>query len=244
LKFVIRFIVSLCVLWILIPTANAHKPLALYIIDQLPYAYVTKDGRHKGYLYEIGQELLARSAAESVLKLVPLKRLVSLFKHGRADCTIVAKTPLTLAYATEIENLGLKLNAGIIIKPAMGLNKYEDLSKARIAVPRGVSFDDRFDNDKTLIKVATKDYMHGVMLMMRGRVDGVAGGIESILYAAKTLEQDPETIFGQPLIFSENDLILACDPRLANDPEVKKIQKSLKDMKQRGIIKAISADFF
>ena len=87
-------------------------------------------------------------------------------------------------------------------KAGVALSRYGDLQGLKIAVPRGVSFDGRFDRGTSLTKIATNDTRESVLILERGCVDAIAGVWGSYLYNARKLGFQPDKIFGRPLMFN------------------------------------------
>lgn len=207
------------------------------IMEQIPYGFQNDAGEHTGVLFDIANEL--KSATESVPlitlsepQIIPTKRIITQLNQTLPVCTIVAGTPIIAENFDLIESIGFRLKAGVLPAAGVSLVNYDSLKDKSIAVPLGIMFDKKFQQDESLNKISVREYSNGVKMLSAGRVDSIAGAIPSLLYAAKMLNISAKT-FGEPLVFIEFDLFLVCNEQveLQKKEELKQLIIDLKDQK-------------
>jgi len=202
----------LLIIFSISPLAHAEIQEHLYpmgTLEQIPYGFQDEHGQVKGSLFEIMNEIIAKSGLRATNKLLPAKRLFLELKTGAQFCALLADTPLVSKYFDLLEPIGVKLAAGVLPKKGVKLSNYESLKQITIAVPLGLYFHEFFDNDKTLTKVNPPKYENAIQMLKYGRVDAAAGAIASLLYIANNEEMSDRN-FDAPLILSNLDIYLAC----------------------------------
>ena len=81
--------------------------------------------------------------------------------------------------------IGIDIPAGLIIKKPASAEAYNDLYQLNIAVPLGILFDERFDNDSKLNKVHPPEYDNAIEMLRVNRVNAVAGAIPILQFLAR-----------------------------------------------------------
>lgn len=198
-------------IWTSIAAGEKGKDTGIMaIMNQPPYGFVDRNGNKSGYFYDIGKTILNNAGISKDIQFLPMKRLLKDVTAGVIDCTFVVNTPYARSHYRPIAPLGISLEAVIVPKAGVALSRYGDLQGLKIAVPRGVRFDDRFDRDTSLTKIATNDTRQSVLILERGRVDAIAGVWGRYLYNARKLGFQPDKIFGRPLMFNRFPIWLVC----------------------------------
>lgn len=223
--------------------AQDRQPL-FETIEQIPYGFMGEDDVREGYLYDIANLISAEAGFERFERLAPLKRIVRDLKADIIDCTILASTPLVHEIASVIEPIGVHLDVGVIARKEFKLDSYQDLYGVSIAVPRGVSFDEKFGKDEELQKITSKDYKQSVLILARGRVDAIAGGIDSILYNAVKSGFNIDQLFGKPLVFRSLEMALVCRKEIAESKMVMRLKAATKLLRERGAFKPVIKKYF
>ncbi|MEH6404178.1 MAG: transporter substrate-binding domain-containing protein [Sneathiella sp.] len=213
------------------------------IMEQPPYGFLDEKGQASGYLFDIGNAILKKANMPETVKLLPMKRLFKHLEYKTVDCTLLAASPFTRSHYRLIEPTGLFLSPAIVPKAGIDLNRYEDLHGLSIGIPRGVSFDDRFDQDETLKKLSIYNYRQAVKMLEKGRVDAIVGVLGSYLFNARALGYQADKIFGTPLIFKKIPIWLVCrqdDPSLEVE---EKLKKATIELRQSGVISKIAEKY-
>jgi len=242
----IKYVQVSCLVSVLMMQAalsQSQQPV-FHVIGQVPYAFVDERDEKRGYHLDIANQILQEAGFLPQAKMVPLKRLIRDLSSGGSDCAILANTPLVQERFSAIEALGVYLDAGVILRNKHVLKEYTDLKKYRIGVPAGVSIDKRFDADEKLRKMPTKDYQQSVLMLNRGRIDGIIGALDSIRYSALKNGFNPEKFFSDPLIFKRFTVMLVCRKDSQNEALVLRLQRATKTLRETGVISKIKKDFF
>ena len=221
---------------------NVNNSISMMTLELFPYGFLDEKGKEDGVLYNIMNEIMTESGIGKLHAILPAKRLVVEFANPEGMCTIVMNTPYVNNQLEVIEPIGYKLSVGILPKAGINLDSYSDLKSIVVALPRGIYVGDRFMNDKTLTKASTSKYYSALLMLKAGRVDAVAGALQSLLYIAKNKEFAGQK-FGKPLIFSENEMNLFC-----NNAVTKKVRDTLKstliELKRSGKVQKLLDRYF
>jgi len=221
---------------------NVNNSIAMNTLELFPYGFINKEGEKDGVLYDIMNEIMNQSNIGRTHAILPAKRLIVEFANPTGMCTIVLNTPYINNQLAVIEPIGYKLSMGVLPKAGINLNSYSDLKNITVAVPRGVYVGDRFMNDKTLIKASTSRYYSALLMLKAGRVDAVAGALQSLIYITKNKEF-AEQKFGKPLIFSENEMNLFCNNVVTKEVR-ERLKSALIKLKASGTVQKLMDQYF
>jgi len=225
---------------LLILSTNTHSSddrVRMLVIDQIPYAFENEKGKKTGLLLDIMSEIQELSQVGLPIKPIPLKRLLSTMLLDFKACSLLANSPLVNDNFDLVESIGYKMTGGILPLAGSNLSDYSSLKGKSIAVPLGVRFDNKFHNDTTLNKISAPHYINGIKMMIRGRVDAVAGAIPVLKYLFKK-EGFDTSFFGSPLILVNKEMYLACSFNLTKTERVK-LQQAVIELKSNGEIEKI-----
>ncbi|MCP4596606.1 ABC transporter substrate-binding protein [Neptuniibacter sp.] len=200
-----------------------------------PYAYELDSGEQVGSLYEVANAILRQAGLQGKNEVLPTKRLFQQLKNGMSDCSLMIKNEITKSNFNLIEPIGEIVSTGITAKPGVRLESYDDLEEIIIAVPRGIYIYSPFDQDKSLNKVATNDYGHSAVMLGRGRVDAMAGVVESMLFNVH--KQDVKV--GESLIFSTYPIWMLCARDALPESTLIRLQSAVKSLREDGTIRQI-----
>ncbi len=221
---------------------NTNKSnITMITMEQIPYGFYDPDGKPTGVLFDILKIIMKQSNIGNKNLLLPPIRIMHRMLAEPA-CTVVADTHEIVSNFDLVEPIGLEMKSGIIPRSGLIFADYASLANKRIAVPLGILFDQRFENDPSIIKEFPPKYLNAIRMLINGRVDGVAGSILALKYIAKREGVDAKK-FGKPLALKINTMYLVCSKNLAN--EIKsKLKKTVKLLKQNGKIKHILEHYF
>jgi len=186
-----------------------NNTFSMATLEQVPYGFKTSKGQIEGILFDIMNAIIIESGLKASNQLLPPQRLIIELLKGSQLCTLVANTPYAVQHFDLIEPVGLKLSAGILPRKGIKLPNYASLNNIIIAVPLGIFFDERFDNDHTLTKIRPLSYSNAIQMLKYKRVDAVAGAIESLRYIAK-YDSLSVSDFAPPLVLSNHKIYLTC----------------------------------
>ncbi|MBF0248390.1 MAG: transporter substrate-binding domain-containing protein [Alphaproteobacteria bacterium] len=160
--------------------AGAQTPgTAKIAIDNAPpYRIVElQGGKHtfSGIYVDIVRELAARCNIRLEFVEVPFRRALMMAEEGQSDMMLgPSRSPEREDYMSYlVGDLGRENEAFYLSEGALDIHEYEDLAGMKIGVLRGAKYFDRFDNDKSLLKLELGDYPRGVKLLQRGKLDAL-----------------------------------------------------------------------
>jgi len=221
---------------------NSQDEVLMATMDILPYGFLSPEGQKTGALYDILNEIIRESGIGRVNQLIPPVRIITYMLDNKKVCTIVADVPSVAPNFDLIEPIGYVVTVGILPKVGLTLVDYTDLKHLVIAVPLGVRFNDKFDNDTSLSKVFPPQYINAVRMIKVGRIDAIAGALGSLSYIAKA-EGMTAMDFGKPLIFQKNSLYLVCTNGLSKTVR-SKLKETVIELKKNKKIKSILKQYF
>lgn len=231
-----------CLLLLMAPVSHAThvdaSQIRFGIFDHPPYAYKNENGAYVGTLYEVASAILERSGLQGVNQVLPSTRLFQQLSKGSTDCSLMIKNNITQANFNLIEPIGEIVSTGITPRQGVDLKEYEDLSNLKIAVPRGIYIYEPFDNDGGLNKVWSTNYEHSASMLLRGRVDGMAGVVESLLFNTRKLGMAPDEI-GESLVFSRYPIWLLCAHGSVPSEILERLKTAVASLRKEGTIRKI-----
>jgi len=152
-----------------------HDVLRVPISPYPPWRIIDDDGRITGIDVEVMQELCRRMGLKLEMEQAPFARCLLLLEHGDMDMgASLQKRPereLYLQYLTPPYILGSDKVFYVLRGSGVQIRSYSDLQGLRVGVTPGTKYFPRFDNDKTLNKVAAKDYGHLITMLEGHRID-------------------------------------------------------------------------
>ena len=214
-----------------IATANDQQ-LSAALFDSKPIAYHDDNGQIAGLMPDFIRLLSAQTGITIDIHIMPYGRMLNALAAGNHDFSI-----FYYSEATEplVESLVKLEDAHTIVIGLKGteINRYEDLSSLRIAVPRMIFYDPRFDNDSKLHKIKASDHRASIRFLLSGRADAVAGSETGIRYQMALLGLDNE-LLGEPYTLSSNEIWLRFS-RKSNKQHLKPaLLKAAQALQQKG----------
>jgi len=222
-----------------VASSNQKTPINFDMItlSQIPYGFVTPEGKTTGVLYEILNNIMALSKVGKSNNLVPFKRVLARIHAKQKFCTIAAGTVQSAELFDLVEPIGYRMSAGVLPAKGIDLDNYDSLKNIQIAAPLGAYIDKKFNNDTSLQKVVSSKYINAMKMLMSGRVDAVAGAMPALTYIAKTQGMNKHS-FGKPLIFEPFDVYLVCTYDIPKEIR-RKLKNALINLKTNGTVQQI-----
>jgi len=153
-----------------------------------------------GLYYDIANLLVQEAGFESNNLIYPYARIVSELKTGETDLTIMFKYPNLDDHVVYIAPLA-PLKTVVLGLKGVQLHSLESLRGKTLAYLRGAQFSIEIDNDTSIKKQITDDFVQGARMLVFGRVDALIGPIEPLLQAVKSITD--VDVLGEPLVVSE-----------------------------------------
>jgi hypothetical protein len=221
---------------------NVNNNITMITMEQIPYGFSGANGKSTGVLYDILNEIMVESGIEQPNKVLSPMRIIATMTNQSNVCTLVADTPEVISMFDLIEPIGYKMAAGVVPRVGSKLLNYSSLKDLTIAVPLGNYINEEFNNDNELTVVSPRNYINAIKLLKNGQVDAIAGAISTIMFIGKQGGMTTKD-FGQPFLFSQNDIQLVCTHGLAKKTR-EKLKDSVLKLKSNGEIQKILSGYF
>lgn len=216
--------------------AQTSDTVRFATMELTPYGMIAKDGTTSGYLYEVSNLILKTAGFPPRNTILPIKRVIKGLMIGDFDCSIFAETPFAKENFRLLEKIGKKLKVGVLPAKGIKLHSYEDLRDMKIAVPLGISLSPKFDSDKELIKISSSDYFQAVKMLSKGRMNAIAGALDSLRYSARQIDLDPDQIFDQAFLFLDLDMWLTCPNKNLAPESIERLRSAVRKLRKNGKI--------
>jgi polar amino acid transport system substrate-binding protein len=216
--------------------------LNMGIIGFAPYAYIDKDEKQAGYLFEIAGKIRQALKIPGDDRVLPLKRLHRDLGRGAMDCTILAAVKISQVNYELVAPIGKDIESVIVPRSGVEISTYEDLANLRIAVARGVNLNDRFHQDTSLNKIITNGYRQSSVLLKRGRADAMIGVWGSLLFNLGQLDMSEQDV-GQRYTINKAPLWVMCRRSFQNKIVKKRLIKVVNELRDKGVFKKITAKY-
>ncbi|MCW9032717.1 MAG: transporter substrate-binding domain-containing protein [Rhodospirillales bacterium] len=217
---------------------DSSTKITLGIMALAPYGFKDTNGQWKGNWLEISHALAKRSNIKMDINVRPVARLTHQMGAGTLDCIIAAEVPFTEERYSRVARVGYSLEFGVLPAKGIELNSYDDLKNIAIAVSLGTKMGLPFDEDTSLQKVQTRDYLTAIKMLERKRVDAVVGVLSSLKYSSKLAGQE-NVKFGKPFVFKTLPINFYCMPNSQTKIYWPKIKETLSGLNEDGTIRRI-----
>jgi polar amino acid transport system substrate-binding protein len=189
-----------------------------------------------GIVPEVMAEIEKRTGHKIVGTMTPYARVENDLKEGNIDFSLMAWGDQRAEWANK-GAVAFPLKFGVIATKGTSIKAYADLKGVKISVPRGLKVDVKFDEDTTLTKDLDLDYTTGVKKAEAGRVNAVAGSIETILTIATGLGVRDK--FGEELVLRTADASISYSKKAPNIAQAAVINDAITKMVADGTMAKI-----
>ncbi|MBT4019640.1 MAG: transporter substrate-binding domain-containing protein [Alphaproteobacteria bacterium] len=208
----------------------------------VPYGYKNSAGENVGYLYDVSNAIMKEAGFKERNELLPVKRLHQQLVKGGADCTLVARIPVTEVYQL-ITPLGPSISLVFLPRSGIVLDTYEDLVGKRIAVAKGtLGALKEFAEDDRMKRYMTGGYRENMLMLRRGRVEAVMGAWGSLIYNHRELGYELKGL-GKPLIIRQTPLWLVCSNHMKDAGKLERLRQATRRLRENGSIKTIISNY-
>ena len=196
-----KVLLSMILFMSMTAVATGGRSLRIVSLAQAPYT-IEQHGKTEGVLFELGNALSLEAGLTPLNQPLRLARAVEEISSGRADMVIMLPT-------REIEEVARNLGPLLIVESvALGskgvvFDSIDNLRGKKVASLRAAVYDKRISEENGIKIYPTKDYVHGLKLLLAKRVDAVVGPRVGLEYAIKSNGLDRER-FGEPLVLGAN----------------------------------------
>lgn len=159
------------------------------------------------------------------------------------DGGIVFRTPeregLTLPVAQT-----LQIQTVVVPRTGLSLTRYEDLNGLNIGVTRGTMLNDRFDADESLIRVEVNSYKQLVKMMAAGRLDAIAGSLNSIAVELKKADVEASVNLAGSLSLGWREQWLQLSRKSEHVQKIAALALATKDLREEGVFDRIMDKYY
>ncbi|MGF1742944.1 transporter substrate-binding domain-containing protein [Vibrio profundum] len=225
-------------LFIALITVNAYnlnaEELKISTPSFAPAGFIDEDGKLKGMLYEVANEIMENANINYINVLKPYPRILLELKNGSTDISILYSNKQLEGNVNKIVVVYTDSNV-IVGKPSLVIRSLSDLHGRKVATVRNASYSTEFDSDSNIIKVNVKNYRQSVLMLLKGRVDALIGGSVAIYHELSNMGYDWQ-VLGSPYVVSTKPVWLLLSAKNDNQQLVGKLRRSVRELNQRGVI--------
>ena len=212
------------------------------IFDIAPWGQQTGDALIVGVTVDMLDAVSAHTGIRFTYHLIPYQRMFMELASGKIDASIFFRSRKSEAIAQPIAFVHEEKNIVIGLKGS-DFNSYDDLRKVPIALPRGVYYHPRFDDDPHLVKHLTKGHDYSLRMLKAGRVGAVTGPRSALFYNAKVQGMRPDE-FGLPYALSTNEAWLHVSRRSTKKHLNARLARAVRELQIKGVFQEILDQYF
>lgn len=230
------------ILALLLVVCNIYSAFALdstikiHTVSFPPYGIINPEG-YSGIFYDMANLITENAGYKTENTVIPYPRIIQAMKLGKTDLTIMFRYPSSEDEVTYIAALP-PLDVVIIGLKGTAFESVNDLTDKKIIHIRGAALDPRIENNQSIFKYQTKDFLQCVRMLSAGKVDAIVGSLHPIKTAALILNesQNKEVLFGKPYVLSSKTPWLQISKKgaLNNDVAIKKLEHSFNTLQNEG----------
>lgn len=218
-----------------------HMQSGIFTIP--PWGMQDAEGNISGVTLDMLEAIGEQSDISFSHNYLPFKRMIELIKRGKVDISafyrddqIPSKTVLPIIFLHYD-------NVIAVGKKDRNLNNFEDLKGLSIAMPRGVHYLPRYDNEPTINKIFTSGHDNSVKLLLRNRVDAIAGSERAI--EANLLKQGTSlSELGETYFIARHEVWVHVSTISVDKKTIKNIVKGVKKLKSTGQFERILSKYY
>jgi polar amino acid transport system substrate-binding protein len=235
-----KIFISLLIGFCLSLSAQEKSPLQVRTISVPPYGIKSAE-QLSGVYYDLTNKLLDRIGIEREHYIYPYARIIQELKTGETDLTIMFKYEELIPHVWFIAPLPALKNV-VIGKKGTNFSSISSLHGKTIAYLRGAKFSDIVDKDENILKYYVNNFAQGLLMLNKGRADGIIGPLDPIYSAAKELAYGNE-YFGEPLIVSERVPWLQISKKSMEKVSISQLKNSFTTIMSEGELTKIKANY-
>jgi len=235
--------ISVVLLWnfLLNPVVGQEsQAIVIRTIGIPPYGILS--GKRPSGIYYDTANLLAKEAGYKVQNdIYPYARIIQELKLGRADMTIMFRYQMLDKHVIYIAPLP-PLRTVIIGLKESSFDSVDSLRGKTIAYLRGAKFSDEVDNNPDIKKLVTTDFIQGIKMLARRRVDAIIGPLDPIISAIERTGHD-QNIFGKPLVIDERTPWVQISKNSVDRISEEQLKTVFHDIERRGALNRIRSKY-
>ena len=172
------------------PMAFSSEKVTFSSPSFAPFYFPNESNFCQGVAVQVFDDIAAQLNLPYEFVSYPYARILHSLKNKQLDIALMFKNSDLLNYVDYIGPVS-KSKVVVLTHNQQLITQYADLSKLNtIAVIRKANFEDKFDNDSSLNKVAVESYAQAIMMFNLGRVDAVVGSVIGLDYQLRAQQLD------------------------------------------------------
>jgi len=216
------------------------KPiLNIATIPLPPWGYKKPNRAPTGICYEWANAIAKRMGRKAHNRILPMSRVFKALEYGRADFSIMLRTPSSEKISVPVANVGIPFRTIIWPRKDMSIGSYADLTNIRLSMARGLKVGGKFKDQKNLNITSSIDYIHSMHMFKANRVDAIVGTEQSLAYNAKRIGLSPQKDFGTPFELAKLEGWVQASHDYIEREGLENIQKAATSLIEDGTFEAI-----
>ncbi|PCC99293.1 hypothetical protein EAO82_06655 [Halopseudomonas pelagia] len=238
-RFLYALLLALCV-----PNAfgDNHKVeadrLLFMTADVWPWGYLEKDGTPAGLLSILAEQLAQEAQLKLDNRVLPPQRLLSKFKEGEADFTVLFENPYLDGFA---DSLGVVLSADILLvtaKDYTGKLTLGALEGKRVGYISGTYYGEAFEHNAEVIKIPVYSLEQAIEMLHLDRLDALISSDVVFHHSLKALELQPD-VFRYDVHTRGQAAHLYISKRASNEGIAPRMQAALASLDKSGELRRL-----
>ena len=164
------------------PAAAIGEKLSFDVMALAPYGFRTASGELQGIFVDMLKAIGRQAGLDSTQNLYSIPRLTQKMSNRQYACSIFIRLPQLDRRFRLVAELPWRINVVVVGEPHLNLKSVRNLQKVRVAVPRGIRFDNPLDEPGAFIRFPTNGYLQSTRMLKRGRVEAMVGTEPSLIY--------------------------------------------------------------
>ena len=224
-----------------LPARGDHlPPLRIAVPAFAPFAWQDDSGRLHGALVRVVRQIQAHYSERMDVVLMPYARFLEQLRKGQLDAALIFDNP---ALENHVIRLGPVSRSRVLlfcssVTPGVTPKNLDHLGP--LAVIQGASFGPAVDDNPGIRRVEVATYRQGWRMLQLGRVNGIVGSEEGLLYAAEeagiSLKQLPP-----PMLLGEKEWILHLSRQSLHYGNWAELDKAVKAVARPALIRDLVA---
>lgn len=226
-----------------VPALALARPAApavtLALIELMPWATTTADGKQAGILIDFAEALEALSGITLQPQLLPYPRAAVMLAQREVDLMVALQADRLDSIATRLSPLSDE-DIVVVGRPGTDLRSLADLKGMTIGRLRNAEYDAQFAARPDIIKYDTNSYRQSLEMLRAGRLDAVVFIHSALTYTLKSMQLTSAAV-GTPLLIARAPLTMYASRAYAGTAAARAISAACKALHRRQAIKTLAA---
>jgi ABC-type amino acid transport substrate-binding protein len=231
--------VTIVLSFVLCANVSAASAIHSATIDRDPFGYREADGTPAGISVDIYRLVGARLGRTVDVEFANAPQIAAGVLQGHIDLAVMFEHPELDPAAVAVGPV-LEVPTGVLTRTPLA--HYEDLSGLRIGYVQATPFDDRFDADTALTKIAFANVHDAFSAYVAGSIDAIAGPLQYLFYQAPEYAARTGTLF-HVLPLQIRHMWLYVRTAAFTDSERAAIVTAIQQMQEANMVESFSARY-